>query len=84
VQTLVIYDISHDGARQNVADVCLDYGLDRVQYSAFSGELSRNHQEMLMLRIRERLGKHGGTIYLIPICGADWQRRLCIEEEEKG
>ncbi|MBA3534904.1 MAG: CRISPR-associated endonuclease Cas2 [Ardenticatenales bacterium] len=83
MQTLLIYDISHDGARQKVADVCLDYGLDRVQYSAFLGELSRNHQEMLILRIRERLGKHEGNVYLIPICHKDWEQRLCIEVEEK-
>ena len=80
VQTLLIYDISHDPTRQKVADVCLDYGLDRVQYSAFAGQLSRNHQEMLMERIHQRMGKHGGNVYLIPICEKDWERRLIIEE----
>jgi CRISPR-associated protein Cas2 len=80
MQTLVIYDISHDPTRQKVADVCLDYGLDRVQYSAFAGELSRNHQEMLMARIRKRMGRHGGNVTLIPICEKDWERRVVIEE----
>ena len=81
MQTLVIYDISHDGARQKVADACLDYGLDRVQFSAFLGELSRNHQEALMLKVRKRMGRHGGRIWLIPICAQDWARRLEIERE---
>jgi CRISPR-associated protein Cas2 len=83
MQTLVIYDISDDRARQRVADVCLDYGLDRVQYSAFMGELSRNHQEMLMVRARERMGNKGGSIYLVPICEKDWQRRIEISREDK-
>ena len=38
---LLIYDIAHDGVRTKVADVCLDYGLQRIQYSAFLGELSQ-------------------------------------------
>ncbi len=82
MQTLVIYDISHDGTRQKVADVCLDYGLDRIQYSAFLGRLSRNHQEMLMGRIEERMAKHGGSVWMVPICGKDWERRIEIEVEE--
>ena len=48
---LLVYDISHDRTRSRVADVCLDYGLDRFQYSAFVGRLTRTHQEELMLRI---------------------------------
>lgn len=81
MQTLVLYDISHDGTRQKVADVCLDYGLDRVQFSAFLGQLSRNHQEALMLRVRERMGGHGGRIWLLPLCESDWGKRIEIEEE---
>lgn len=82
MQTLVLYDISHDGTRQKVADVCLDYGLDRVQYSAFSGELSRNLQESLMVKIKQRMGRHGGLIYLIPVCASDWAKRIEIEIPE--
>lgn len=84
MQTLVIYDISHDGTRYKVAEVCLDYGLDRVQYSAFLGRLSRNHQEELMLRVEERMGKHGGDIQLIPICAKDWKKRICINIREEN
>jgi len=32
---IVIYDIVDDGLRSKVADTCLDYGLARIQYSAF-------------------------------------------------
>ena len=37
---LLVYDISHDRTRARVADACLDYGLDRIQYSAFCGTLA--------------------------------------------
>jgi len=81
---LLIYDISHDGTRNKVADLCLDYGLDRVQYSAFQGELKRTHQEELMLKIKKKLGKRAGDVRLIPICDKDWQARLQVKNEAKG
>jgi CRISPR-associated protein Cas2 len=81
---LLIYDISHDGTRNKVADLCLDYGLDRVQYSAFQGELKRTHQEELMLKIKKKLGKRAGDVRLIPICEKDWQARLQVKNEARG
>ncbi|MEM6283644.1 MAG: CRISPR-associated protein Cas4 [Chloroflexota bacterium] len=58
---LLLYDITHDGTRTRIADTCLDYGLDRVQYSAFAGWLSRNHQEELMLKVTGLLGRKRGV-----------------------
>lgn len=77
-QCLLVYDISHDGVRAKVADVCLDYGLDRIQYSAFVGALSRTHQEELMLRLKRLLARHEGNIQLFPLCQKDWAARTVI------
>lgn len=82
--TLLVYDISDDRVRSKVADACLDYGLDRIQYSAFSGNLSRNHQEALMLKIRRRVGKKPARIQLFTICAEDWGRRIELLVEERG
>ena len=81
VKVLLVYDISNDRVRTKVADFCLDFGLDRIQYSAFLGDLSRNHQEELMLKIEERLGDHGAKVQLYPICARDWETRLEIIQE---
>lgn len=81
MQCLLIYDISDDRIRTKVADVCLDYGLDRIQYSAFAGNISRNHQEELFLRVRDLFGKKEGHVQLIPICGKDWAERLIYDEK---
>lgn len=75
-QVLVVYDIVNDRIRSKVADACLDYGLDRIQFSAFAGELSRNHQQELMLKIKRLLGDSAGTITLVPICDKDWKSRI--------
>ena len=81
MKCLLIYDIPEDRIRNKVATFCLDYGLDRVQYSAFVGELSSNHQEELMLKLRRRLGKARGKIDLFPICREDWRNRLFVSNE---
>jgi CRISPR-associated protein Cas2 len=73
---LLIYDIPDDRIRTKIADVCLDYGLDRVQFSAFSGDISRNLQEELFLKVTDLLGKKVGNVQLLPICGKDWVNRL--------
>ncbi|HHX65390.1 MAG TPA: CRISPR-associated endonuclease Cas2 [Chloroflexi bacterium] len=80
---ILVYDISHDGTRTKIADACLDYGLDRIQYSAFVGSLMRTHQEELMLRIKRLLGRREGSIQLFPLCEKDWKERHVIERRPK-
>ncbi len=80
MQTLVIYDIPDDRARTRIADVCLDYGLLRIQFSAFMGELSRTHQEELLLQIKRRLGRKTGNVQLFPLDEHTWSRRRVIDQ----
>jgi CRISPR-associated protein Cas2 len=81
--TLLVYDISDDRKRGKVANACLDYGLDRIQFSAFLGSLLSTHQQELMLKVRKILGKKPGNIQLFPICAEDWAKRKVIEQKEK-
>ena len=80
MQALLIYDIPDDRARTRIADACLDYGLLRVQYSAFMGELSRTHQEELMMQIKRRLGRKPGNVILFPLDQQSWSQRRVIEQ----
>lgn len=80
MRLLLVYDIVNDRQRAKVADTCLDYGLDRIQYSAFGGTLSRTHQEELMLRIRDIVGDGAACIHLYPIDEKAWQKRLTFEQ----
>lgn len=82
MRCLLIYDIPDDRARTKVADACLDYGLDRIQYSAFHGRLTRNLQEELFRKLTRLLGKKPGNIQLIPVCRTDWSARLCHIRED--
>lgn len=78
---LVMYDISNDRVRGKVADACLDYGLDRIQFSAFYGQLGRNHWEELMMKMEMLLGDAAGKIELIPVNESSWSRRLSVCQE---
>lgn len=52
---LLIYDISEDRLRTKTSEMCKDYGLIRVQYSAFFGEISRNLHGELRRRLKDLL-----------------------------
>jgi CRISPR-associated protein Cas2 len=74
-----VYDIADDRVRARVADVALDYGLSRIQYSAYLGTLNRNLQEELMLKVKGKMGRKPGNVQLFPICAQDLQQRLEID-----
>ena len=84
VPTLVIYDIVEDRARLKVSETCLDFGLERIQYSAFAGRLNRNRREELCLRLEALLEKEkaSGRIRVQPICERDFREGWELESEQ--
>ncbi len=58
--------------------------MDRIQYSAFAGDLAPTHQDELMLKIQAILGKRPGKVQLVPVCEKDWNARRVIEQKEEG
>lgn len=81
MRCLLVYDIPDDGKRTKIADACLDYGLDRIQYSAFAGQLKLTHQDELMLKIKKILGRKAGNVQLFTLCAEDWAKRKVIEQD---
>jgi CRISPR-associated protein Cas2 len=81
--TMVIYDVPDDRARTRISEACLDYGLERVQYSAFLGRLTRNKREELFLRLKGILGKKAGKVLVQPICEKDLKVALAVENEKE-
>jgi CRISPR-associated protein Cas2 len=71
VSVLLIYDVEDDRVRTRVADACLDYGLERIQFSAFFGKLNRNRRQELALRLLREIGKHSARVRMMPICEQD-------------
>jgi len=84
MQCLVIYDISNDRVRTKIADVCLDYGLARVQFSSFLGNLSGTHQTELYRRLQRTLGKEAGSIQIIPLDERSFSGRRLLGRTNAG
>jgi len=82
--TVVIYDIPDDRTRTRISEACLDYGLERVQYSAFAGRLSRNKREELFLRLKALLGEKPGKILVQPICEKDLKVARSVENASEA
>jgi CRISPR-associated protein Cas2 len=76
MQLLVVYDIAHDGTRSRVSDICLDFGLDRIQFSVFCGALTQAHRKDLQRKLKQALGKQPGKILLVGVAADDWQGRV--------
>jgi len=71
VSLVLIYDIESDRLRSRAADICLNYGLERIQFSAFFGKLNRNRRQELALHLQSELGSEPARIRIIPVCEQD-------------
>ena len=79
VRIIVVYDISDDRVRTRVSETCLDYGLDREQFSVFTGRLKQTHIRELTKLLRKVL--EAGQVQIIRVAADDWQRRIVIGEK---
>lgn len=73
--TFVVYDIEDDRVRLRVASACKDYGLARIQYSAFCGPLDVTRRGELTVRLADTLGRDVGKILVLPVCERDVRAR---------
>ncbi len=80
VSVVVLYDVENDRIRARVADVCLNYGLERIQYSAFLGKINRNRRQELSLRLLEEVGPELARLRIIPIT-EDALREMWVHDQ---
>jgi CRISPR-associated protein Cas2 len=73
LRVMVVYDLSNDKDRRKTSELCLDYGLDRQQFSVFSGVLKPIHIRELGKKLRHYA--KSGNIMIVPIASDDWERR---------
>lgn len=80
VSLVLIYDIEDDKLRTRAADICLNYGLERIQFSAFFGKLNRNRRQELSLRLQRELGNNSARIRIIPVCEQDLKDMWVLDQ----
>jgi CRISPR-associated protein Cas2 len=80
VSVVVLYDVEEDRLRGRVAEICLDYGLERIQFSAFFGKLNRNRRQELALLLQREVEKESARIRIIPVCEDDLRDAWALEQ----
>lgn len=70
----VVYDIANDKIRNRTAKICKEYGLYRVQKSAFLGDMNRNQIDELVLRCKEIANEEKDSVYIFPMCDEDFRK----------
>ncbi len=72
---LVIYDITDDNLRNRVSELLKDYGLQRIQYSAFIGQLRRDKLKSLIVDLKKLIGEAVENVQLYPLCDTCFRGR---------
>jgi CRISPR-associated protein Cas2 len=80
VSLVLIYDIENDRLRSRASDICLNYGLERIQFSAFFGRLNRNRRQELALRLQREMGNESVRIRIIPVCEQDLKDMWILDQ----
>ena len=75
---LVIYDITEDEVRKKVADLLLQYGFKRIQYSAFIGKIPSYLLKDLVIKLRKIMSTAHGNIQIFRITWRQYASRIEI------
>jgi CRISPR-associated protein Cas2 len=74
----VIYDIQKNRIRAKVAKTTLEAGLYRVQKSVFLGSINKTRLDELQMRISDIIDKENDSIYIFPMCEADFKKAILL------
>lgn len=81
MKVVVVYDISDDGRRLKLAESLFRLGLNRIQRSAFAGDLDTQKFKDLV-RISMKYAKtERDVIHIFSLGLRDWEKRLVIGRE---
>lgn len=78
MKTLVVYDISDTRLRTKVADILKDWGLTRIQLSAFMGELTPQERGDLAEYLKRLPLSERDRIDIFPICERDLKLHIRV------
>jgi len=74
----VLYDIENDRARTKIAKICLQSGLNRVQYSCFVGDIEENERDTLQIRILEHMDEDKDSVYIFTMNKKDFHQTVLL------
>jgi len=76
--TWVMYDIEKDKARNKVAKLCEEAGIQRVQFSVFLGELNQSQRRSLQTGIEDWINPDKDRVYIFPMSRDDFNQCILL------
>ncbi|MCS7120439.1 MAG: CRISPR-associated endonuclease Cas2 [Candidatus Bathyarchaeota archaeon] len=80
---LVIYDITDDNLRTLVAEILKDYGFQRIQYSAFIGDLRRHELNSLLTDLKNLIEDQIENVQFYPVCDTCFKGRQEVGKSKR-
>ena len=80
---VVIYDVSDDNLRTLVAETLKDYGLQRIQYSGFMGDLRRDELNSLLVDLKNLIKDLVENVQLFPMCDSCLKGKKIVGKPKK-
>jgi len=80
---VIIYDITDDNLRTLVAESLKDYGLTRIQYSAFIGSLRRDKLNSLIVDLKNLIKEEIENVQIYPLCDTCFKGRREVGKPKK-
>jgi CRISPR-associated protein Cas2 len=80
---IVIYDVSNDNLRNHVAETLKDYGLQRIQYSGFMGDLRSDKLNSLLVDLNNLITNLDENVQLFPMCDSCLKNKKIIGKPKK-
>lgn len=80
---VVIYDITDDNLRTLVSETLKDYGLQRIQYSAFFGNLRRDELNSLLVDLKNLIKDLIENVQLFPLCDTCFRGKREVGKPKK-
>jgi len=83
MRCVVTYDVTDDNLRALVAEALKDYGLQRIQYSAFIGNLRRDELNSLIVDLENLIKDWIENVQLYPVCDTCFKGRREVGKPKK-
>lgn len=80
----VVYDIQDDNTRMTLANILMEYGLHRVQYSVFSGIVPLKQKKEMLKRIESIEIGEEDKIHVLDLCGKCFRNVIIIGKKEES
>ena len=74
----VFYDISSDKSRTKIAKTCKEYGLVRVQYSVFFGNLPNSCIDEIAEFSKDLIEPKTDGVFILPISEDDYKKKRIL------